>query len=50
MGSGGLDVLAVSVISIALTTLVVSLRFWARFVLPHGRLWWDDWLSLAALV
>lgn len=50
MGSRGPDVLAVSGAMIALTTISVSLRFWARFVVPRGHLWWDDWLSLAALV
>ena len=35
---------------IALSTLAVALRFWGRFATHRTGLWWDDWLSLAALV
>ena len=50
MDSRGPEVLAVSGVMIALTTIAVSLRFWARFVVPRVQLWWDDWLSLTAVV
>lgn len=46
----GPDVLAVSGAMIALSTIAVGLRIWGRFVGRKSGLWWDDWLSLAALV
>lgn len=49
-GGRGPEILAVSGTMIALTTIAVALRFWARLVAPKNGLWWDDWLSLAALV
>lgn len=46
----GPEIVAVSSALIALATVAVTLRFWSRFVGKKAGLWWDDWLSLAALV
>lgn len=34
----------------ALTTIAVILRFAERYAARTAGLWWDDWLSLVALV
>ena len=41
---------AVSYAFLVLSTIAVSLRFCGRMVAPKAEFWWDDWLSLAALV
>ncbi len=46
----GPNVLAVAAVMISLSTIAVGLRVWSRFVGNKAGLWWDDWLSLAALV
>lgn len=46
----GSSILAVSGAMIALSTVAVALRFWGRYIAHKNVLWWDDWLSLAALV
>ena len=46
----GSNVLAAAAAMIALCTIAVGLRIWGRFIGHKTRLWWDDWLSLAALV
>ncbi|KAF2796645.1 hypothetical protein K505DRAFT_373057 [Melanomma pulvis-pyrius CBS 109.77] len=33
----------------ALSVLAVGIRFWSR-IITKSRLWWDDWLALAALL
>ncbi|KAF7506482.1 hypothetical protein GJ744_011732 [Endocarpon pusillum] len=45
----GPDILASSGAMIALSTIAVGLRLWGRSTAPNTGLWWDDWLSLAAL-
>ena len=35
---------------LVLTTLAVVLRFYDRYVAHKAGPWWDDWLSLVALV
>lgn len=46
----GSQVNAVNYAFLVLSTIAVILRFWGRFVAHKARFWWDDWLSLAALV
>ena len=41
---------AVSYAFLVLSTMAVALRFCGRFVAHKAGFWWDDWLSLAALV
>ncbi|KAL8756889.1 MAG: hypothetical protein Q9199_002616, partial [Rusavskia elegans] len=45
----GSEILALSAIMIAFSTIAIGLRFWGRHIAHRGGLWWDDWLSLAAL-
>lgn len=44
---------AYAIVLIALSCLVVGLRFWSRVIVPTPRaskFWWDDWMVLVALV
>ena len=49
-GDKGPQVNATSYAFLVLSTIAVVLRFCGRFVAPKSGFWWDDWLSLAALV
>ena len=44
------DVLVVAIVMIVVSTLAVGLRCWSRYVAHKAEMWWDDWLSLLALV
>ena len=46
----GPQVNAVSYSFLVLSTIAVLLRFWGRMVAHKAGFWWDDWLSLVALV
>jgi hypothetical protein len=46
----GPQIRAVTYAMLVLATVAVALRFWARSVALKAGFWWDDWLSLAALV
>ena len=46
----GSNVLAVAAVMISVSTIAVGLRVWSRLIGSEPGLWWDDWLSLAALV
>ena len=44
------QIVAISGTMITLVTVAVALRIWGRHAARQAGLWWDDWLSLAALV
>ena len=46
----GPQVNAISYAMLVLATIAVILRFWGRYVAKKAGFWWDDWLSLTALV
>lgn len=46
----GSEILALSAIMIVFSTIAIGLRFWGRHIAHRCGLWWDDWLSLPALV
>ncbi|MCJ1361386.1 hypothetical protein MMC16_000485 [Acarospora aff. strigata] len=45
----GPQIVGVGATMIALCTLAVALRFWARATSGKAGYWWDDWTALAAL-
>ena len=46
----GPQINAVNYAFLVITTVAVLLRFWGRMVALKASFWWDDWLSLTALV
>lgn len=46
----GPQLVAASIILLLLSTIAVALRILGRLITTNSGLWWDDWLSLAALV
>ena len=46
----GPSLLAASYSLIFLSAIAVTLRFYGRYVERKVGFWWDDWLSLVALV
>ena len=46
----GSQLVAASIVLLLLSTIAVALRIWGRLIATNSGLWWDDWLSLAALV
>ena len=40
----------VNYVFLILATVAVALRFYGRYIAHKAGYWWDDWLSLAALV
>ncbi|KAI9721908.1 MAG: hypothetical protein M1828_005003 [Chrysothrix sp. TS-e1954] len=43
-------IVAEGVVLLVVPTVAVLLRFWARFVKPEVKLWWDDWFIVVTLV
>ena len=44
---------AYQVVMLVTPVVAIVLRFWSRALAPSSkapRIWWDDWLALAALV
>lgn len=46
----GPQIEAVTIFMLVLATVAVTLRLLARYISARAGFWWDDWLSLAALV
>ena len=46
----GSQINAVNYAFLVLSTMAVALRFCGRYVAHRAGYWWDDWLSLVALV
>ena len=49
-GDKGPQLNVVCYVFLVLSTIAVLLRFCGRMVAHNAGFWWDDWLSLVALV